>query len=225
MQSVADPYREQRRAIVTSFATSHHDLVALEVDILDPQCQTFEQSETAPVEHLRDETEERIESFEEGLDLAAREDRREVLGSTGPLQAFQGRHFQAEDALVEEDEGAKGLILGRGRDATLHGEVIQEGRGFGGGHVSGVMAVVITDERADPVNVGLFGARRVVQSAKSVPYSLEEGHEEVSTRATEMLRGGVDFSMQGRGIGRRGEEVLVVFRTVEVELGAAYNGI
>ncbi len=37
-----------------------------------------------------------------------------------------------------------------------------------------------------------------------------------------MLRGGVSiFSMRGYGVGRRDEEVLVVPRTVGVELGAS----
>ena len=196
-QSVADPYRQQRRAIVTSFAATHHDLVALEVDILDPQRQAFEPSETTPIEHFRDEAEERIESFEEGLDLAAREDRREVLGSTGALQALQGRHFQGKDALGEEDDGAKGLVLSRGRDATLHGEMVQEGRGFEGTHFSGVAAVVEAEERADPVEVGLFGAGRLVQSAARVSHGFEEGSDEVSTRAAEMLRGWCRFSRGG----------------------------
>ena len=196
-QSVADPYRQQRRSIVTSFGAAHHDLVALEVDILNPQRQAFEPSETTPVEYFGDEAEERMASFEEGLDLAAREDRRAVLGSTGALQAFRGRHFQAEDALVEEDEGAKGLVLSRGRDATLHGEVVQEGRGFEGAHISGMAAVVEADERADPVEVGLFGARRIVQSVERVPHGFEEGHDEVSTRAAERVRGWYRFSRCG----------------------------
>ncbi len=47
-QCFADANTEQRRAIVTSFATTHHDLVAIEVNVLDPQRQAFEQAEAGP---------------------------------------------------------------------------------------------------------------------------------------------------------------------------------
>src|SRR4051812_24849878 len=91
----------------------------------------------------------------------------------GALQTFQGRHSQGENAVAEEDEGAQCLILGRSRDASLHGEVVQEGSGFGGGHLSGVATVIEADEGADPVDVGLFGAWRVVQAAENVPHRFE----------------------------------------------------
>ena len=44
-------------------------------DILDPQRRAFEPLEAACAEHFREEAGERIESFEQGLDLTAREDR------------------------------------------------------------------------------------------------------------------------------------------------------
>ena len=78
-----------------------HDRVAIEVDVLE-----------------RDEVEERIEGVEERLDLAAQEDRGKVLGPPGALQSFQGGHFRAENALVEEDDGAECLILRRRCDAS-----------------------------------------------------------------------------------------------------------
>jgi hypothetical protein len=123
---------------MTSFAATYHDLVAIEVNVLDPQRQAFDQAEAAAVEHFRDEAEERIEGAEEPLNLTTGEDRGKVLRATGALQAFQGGHFQAQDAIVEEDDGAKGLILRRSCDPSTHGEVVQECRGFGGPHFSGI---------------------------------------------------------------------------------------
>jgi hypothetical protein len=36
------------------------------------------------------------------------------------------RHRDVEDAVVEEKEGAEGLVLGRRGGVTLHGEMIEE---------------------------------------------------------------------------------------------------
>ena len=187
-QALADAHRQERGAVVVSFAAPHHDLVALEVNVFDSQRQAFKQPEAAAIEHLRDEAEGRLERLQDGLDLASRKDRWKMHGPTSALQAFESMHLQAENAFVEEDDGAKGLILGRRRDATLHGEVVQEGGGFRSGQFSGVAAIVKSDEGADPLEVGFFGTRGVVQSADGIPDSLEEGHEGVSTRAAEMLR-------------------------------------
>jgi hypothetical protein len=77
----------------------------------------------------------------------AREHCREVIGAPGVLQAFQGGHLQLEDAPVQEDEGAEGLVLGGGRDAVLHGEVVQECGRLRRAHSPGVVACVETDEQ------------------------------------------------------------------------------
>ena len=234
-QALADAHRQERRAVVVSFAATHHDLVALEVDVFDPQRQAFEQPEAAAIEHLRDEAEGRLERLQDGLSFAARKDSREMHGAASARKAVEREHLEAENALVKEDDGAKSLILGRRRDAPLHGEVAQEGGGLRSGHFSWVAAAVKADEGADPLEVGFFGARRVVQSADGIPDSLEEGHGKVSTRAAEMLCAGRRFSSEARrrrreeaegwaaemlGRGGNGGEGGIRLRT-----GAVHNGI
>jgi len=54
--------------------------------------------------------------------VTAREHRRKVIGASGALQALHRGHLQRENAPVQEDEGAKGLVLGGGRAPALHGD-------------------------------------------------------------------------------------------------------
>lgn len=152
-----------------------------------------------------------LKPVEEGEHVTAREHYREVIGAKEALQALQGEHLQFEDAPVPEDERAEGLVLGGRRDPTLHGEVVQEGGRLGGAPSPGVAACVETDERADPVVVGFFRARRFVQAAERGPHGLDEGHghapgrcrasafwcsEEISMRSAEELRGWCQFSVE-----------------------------
>ena len=51
--------------------------------------------------------------LEERVHLPAREDGGEVVGPLGTLEAGQRGHVELEDAAVEEDDGAQGLVLRR----------------------------------------------------------------------------------------------------------------
>ena len=126
-QAVAGPRRQKCSAIEASLAAADHDLPAFEVHVLDPYGEAFEQAEAATVKDLPDELERRFELIEEGEDVAAQEDRRQVVGAFRALKPFQGGHFQAEHTPVEENEGAEGLVLGGCGNPALHCEVVQEG--------------------------------------------------------------------------------------------------
>jgi hypothetical protein len=116
LQAVAGPRRQKCSAVVTCLAAADHDLAAFEVHVLDLYGEAFEQAEAATVKDLPDEPERGFELIEEGEDVAAREDRRQVVGALRTLKPFQGGPFQAEHTPVQEDEGAEGLVLGGGRD-------------------------------------------------------------------------------------------------------------
>lgn len=63
-QALADAHRQERGAVVVSFAATRQDLVALEVNVFDSQRQAFEQPEAAAIEHLRDQAEGRLERLQ-----------------------------------------------------------------------------------------------------------------------------------------------------------------
>jgi hypothetical protein len=67
---------EERRPITLALAATNRDLVAVEVHILDPDGQRFEEAEAAAMEELREEAEGRRKPVQEQKDLAVREDGR-----------------------------------------------------------------------------------------------------------------------------------------------------
>jgi hypothetical protein len=89
-------------------------------------------------------------------DLVAGEDH---WKSRGPFSAIYlidpGERFP-EDLIIEEEQSAKGLVLGRGADVALDGEVGEEGSDFGFGHFNRVTFVVKEDEASYPEPVSFF---------------------------------------------------------------------
>jgi hypothetical protein len=150
--------------------------MALEVDVLDPEGQALHLPQAAAVHGLRDEPVQRLQVIEDGGDLAARQHRGEVMGTLGPLEADQRGDVEPEDAPVQEDKGAEGLVLGGGRRVPLDGEVVEEGGDVGGAELARVAAIVEGDVGADPVDVRLLGARRIVQAADGRGDGFEQRH-------------------------------------------------
>jgi hypothetical protein len=94
-ESIPRAGRKVRGATTLALATTHHDLVALEVNLLHVDGQRFEESEAAMIQYLGEEVEWGLQVAEERKDLAAREDRREVMRPAGRLQIEELGQVQA----------------------------------------------------------------------------------------------------------------------------------
>ena len=68
---------------------------------------------------------------EDGVGFLPGQDDGELRRAFHALDAGEEIEFSIEDLLVEEEEGAEGLILGGGGDVFLDGEVAEEGGDFG----------------------------------------------------------------------------------------------
>ncbi len=139
-------------AVVFALATTHGDLVTLEIDVFDAHREAFEQPQAAAVKKLGDEAVSWLEMLEDKEDLAARQDRGQVLWAARALEARELGHRQVEDATVEKDDGAQRLVLGRGGDSALRGKMVQEGGDIRSGEVPGVTAVK-ADKLANPLEI------------------------------------------------------------------------
>ena len=128
---------QESGAVVFALATAHGDLVPLEINVFDAHREAFEQPQAAAVKKLGDEAVSWLEMVEDEEDLAARQDRGQVLWAARALEALELVHRQAEDAAVEKDDGAQRLVLGRGGDSALRGEMVQEGGDILRGEVPG----------------------------------------------------------------------------------------
>jgi len=66
--------------------------------------------------------------------------------------------------------GEEGLILGRGGDLLMDGQVGEERFDFGDTHLLGMAFVVEEDEAFDPANVGLLGAVGIVFATQRISH-------------------------------------------------------
>ncbi len=155
--------RQHRHAVFTALALAHQDLAALEIEIFDPQAQPFQQAEAAAVEQLRDEALDAGHLPQHALHLRFGQHGGQALGLPG-ADGFQveGVQLLPQHFAIEEQEGAEGLRLRRGRDLFRDGQVDQKGADFGRAHVAGMALVVEEDKTAHPSQVSLFGTQRIV---------------------------------------------------------------
>lgn len=173
-EAITHPRRQERGAIVVPLAATDCDHVAVEVDVLHPEGEALEQAEAAAVEDLGHEPVPRLQLIEERDDLASREHRGKVLRTAGALEAVQLGHGKIEDAAIEEEHGAESLVLGGRRRVSLHRKVVEKGGDIGAAELARVPAFVEGDEDADPVEVGLLGARGIVEAADGGLHGLDK---------------------------------------------------
>jgi len=96
-----------------------------------------------------------------------------LVGAHGIDTARQSR---VEDALVEEHQGIHRLVLGRGSDVSVHGQVSQERLDlrFGGEEVLARAHAVEADEPYDPLHRGALGVHGVVVETEHRSDLIEE---------------------------------------------------
>lgn len=145
-------------AVLGTLALAHNDLPLGEVEILDAQAQTLHQAEAAAIEQLCHQLVGAVECSEHQARLGAGQDGREASGLPGAGSVDRLGEGLVEHLSVQEEQRAERLVLGRGGDMLLDGEVTQEGLDLGHAQISGVALAVEEDIAPDPANVGLFGA-------------------------------------------------------------------
>jgi hypothetical protein len=109
------------------------------------------------------------------LGLGAGEHDRHPGRPLGPLDALHVRQFDAQHLEVEEEERAECLVLRRGGDGAVGGEVREELADLVRAHLCGVALAVVEDEALDPVDVGALGADAIMVQPQAPPHLLEKG--------------------------------------------------
>lgn len=189
-ETIAELRWQEGGAIVGALSPADEDLPALEVDLLEPDGEAFEEAEAAAIEDLADPSEGQLQRFEQRDHVPPGEDGREVRWAPCRLEALQRWEVEIEDAPGQGDERTEGLVLGGGRDAALDREVVEEGRRLGGTEGPRVEAAVDVDELAHPVEGCFLGAEGVWRRREGV----DERHGRTSTRGGGSCVRGDDFS-------------------------------
>ena len=157
--------RQEGGPVLAALAVADDDVHLVEIDILDPQPEALHQPEAGPVQQAGGEPGGAVELGQDGAGLLAAEDGRQPLGGLGPHGlALDPCQRLSQDDLVEEEQGAEGLVLGGGGQVLLDRQMGQEGDDFGLGHLEGMPLAMEQDESLRPVDVGVLGADAVMQS-------------------------------------------------------------
>ncbi len=174
MEGLLEPRRQEGDAFPQSFAIADGDLVVAEVDVFEAQTQRFHQAQAAAVEQLGHETVIALNMGNDAVGLSAGEDDGEFGWTPDTLDAGKVLKFAVEDLLKKEEQSAEGLILGRGGNALVDGEVAEERRDLLFAHGVGMAFVVKKDEATDPTEVRFLGANAIALHAEMPVDAVEE---------------------------------------------------
>jgi hypothetical protein len=146
-------------------AVAHESLTACQVDVIHPQPQPFEQSQSRAGKQARHQADETVDLRQEPADLGRGRHHGKATRLAGTDETLDVGYFEIEDPLMEERDRVQGLVRGRCCDAAFEREVAQERGNLPGAHRAGMTLAVEQDLAPDPVDVGLLGPQAHVPNA------------------------------------------------------------
>ena len=112
--------------VLESLAVADEKRPSLEIGILDPELQGFENAQARPVLQLANESRHLDEAVEHATDFIARHDDRQALRSVRANHSFNPIERFVQDMLIEKQQRRQRPILRAGRDVPLDREVREE---------------------------------------------------------------------------------------------------
>ena len=173
-QGAAHHGRQHRPAVSPALPPTHHDLAAVEVDVLHAQLQALEQAEAGAVEERRHQPSRAGEPRQHGRHLLAAEHDGDVRRAPRANQTVEPRQLHAEHVPVEEQQRTERLVLGRRAHPAILGQVREEAGHLLGSERRRVTLVVKQNVPPDPEDVGLLGAAAHVPQSHRGPHPVEE---------------------------------------------------
>ena len=147
-----------------------------EVDILDPQGEALADPHSAPVKQFDDESVFAFQFVDDGKHFLSGQNDRTSCRAFGTRDSDPVFEFDFEHVFVEKQDGCKGLILSRGGDVSLRGQMAQKRLNFRCAHILWVAFVMEEDKSFDPGQVRIFGSAGVVLRAQNTVYPFEQGN-------------------------------------------------
>src|SRR2546426_4711637 len=133
-QQALQPLRQYRDAITITLPTSDRDLISPEVDILDPQAQSLEQSHPRPVQQLHNERRNAsaLQSAKQLAHFVFRQDDGDAGRTLRPHQRAQPANRHLQHVAIQKHDRRERLVLRRRADLGVDRENGKKPR-----HVSG----------------------------------------------------------------------------------------
>jgi hypothetical protein len=152
----------------------HQDLVPVEVQVVDAEAQALHHPHAAAVQHQADEVIRAGQLGQQAGDLVPAQDHRQPLRPSRPDHPRDAARVDLQHLLVQEQQGAERLVLGRGADVPLHRQVRQESVDLRRPHLLRVALAVEEDEPPDPADVGLLRPPTVMAHPRRLPHPVEQ---------------------------------------------------
>jgi hypothetical protein len=161
-------------SILVTLAGSNEDLVAAEINVLDPQHQAFHDSETCSVEQHGREPIQAVKAGKNRLDFLSRQNGRKPLRPVGPDNAVDVTNVFTENVPVEEQNCAQGLVLRRGAYMGVARHAGEKGGDFFLAHLCEMTLVVEEDKPFNPVDISFLGSWTIVPHSDRVADLIEQ---------------------------------------------------
>jgi hypothetical protein len=166
--------RQHHDAILVALCLAHDDGVALEIDILHAKALRLHQPHARAVEQVGDEPDFSRDGCKQGCHLVAREHRRQPTRPCGPREISEPRQIDTQHFAIEKKQRAERLVVRGGGHAPLRGKHGEKRFDLVRTHVARMLHAAPADEKADPVDVRLFGREAVVQIPRAFAHLAEQ---------------------------------------------------
>lgn len=154
--------RDDSDAILEALAVAYDEGTGRQVDVLDAHSQRFQQAQPAAVKQGSDGAVWATQMIQNSAHLLAGEYDRKALGAPSARDVAEPRQVDAQDPLVEEEDGGERLCLGGRGDVARGREMGEVGLDLGATHCLRMLAAVKLDISNDPSDILFFGSIAVV---------------------------------------------------------------
>ncbi|MDB5923504.1 MAG: hypothetical protein JWN13_2440 [Betaproteobacteria bacterium] len=154
--------RDHRHAIAKTFAFTDDDLEPRELHVLHPKPQAFQDAHTGAVKKAQHQARRAVRARKHTPDFLFRQHDRQTCGALGGFHVVEPRQLGPKHFLVQEEQRAPRLVMGRCRNIALRREVREKRLHVNGTALAGMAQAAKAHEAPSPVDVSLLSAQAVV---------------------------------------------------------------
>ena len=174
LQRFFERFWENSDPVLLALAIADNNLMVTKVDILHSEADTVHQAQAGAIEEIGHEPVGAGHLGEDGLDFVAGEDDGQTDGAFGAFDVLDPAEGLLQHGIVQEQQGAEGLILSGSSDLTGHSQMGQESADIIFSEFIRVLFAMEKDKAANPLEVGFLGADGIMPVAANIASLIQE---------------------------------------------------
>jgi len=174
-QTIPQRHWQRNTPILVALASTHADLTARKVHILDPQAKAFHQSHAGAIQQTRHQCSHTFRDCRQqpGNILHGQNDG-QTFGALRTHNVLQPWQFHPQHLAIEEQQRRQRLVLGGWRHLAFGRQPAEECRNLITAHLAGMALSVGQDEPPDPPQIGLLSTDAVVPQTDLCPDTIQQ---------------------------------------------------